>query len=308
MGTIFDIYCMLLMHLEKDTCATLLTLHLLDSQSLLETFSIYLTQRSKTLHAFLAKHQDSLGSMASHHANSNGSQTNGRSPEYNFKIRSPKRRIREVRQSTEVALDTVSRTLRTAREVFQNTPPSRHSMISGVLEYIQSDTSNNSTTITLSLPAELLLTTQTLLTALPSSTHFLLLPPNLRSYKPFVDLSSSTSSMSQERFTQKLDEWFRQALDKLQAAVESWFSELESVQEVWSVRSWIRKWVATTSKLEAHEQIHLKNLLDDMSRQRIVVIWKAVLADTAQNFENKLESSMSDLVNGLDANAIGANI
>jgi hypothetical protein len=299
---------MLLTHLEKDTCATLLTLHLLDSQSLLETFSIYLTQRSKTLHTFLGKHPDSSGSMASHHASPNGPQANGRPPEYNVKVRSPKRRIREVRQSTEVALDTISRTLRTAREVFQNTPPSRHSMISGVLEYIQSDTSNNAAATAHALPAELLLTTQTLLTALPSSTHFLLLPPNLRSYKPFVDLSSSTSSMPQERFTQKLNEWFRQALDKLHATVESWFSELESVQEVWSVRSWIRKWVATTSRLEAHEQIHLKNLLDDMSRQRMVVIWKAVLADAAQNFQSKLESCMSDLVNGSDANAIGANI
>jgi len=114
--------------------------------------------------------------------------------------------------------------------------------------------------------------------------------------------------MPQERFTQKLDEWFKQALDKLQATVESWFSELESVQEVWSVRSWIRKWVATTSRLEAHEQIHLKNLLDDMSRQRMVVIWKAVLADAAQNFQNKLESSLSDPVNGSDINTIGANI
>ena len=294
---------MLLTHAAKDSCAILLTLHLLDSRSLMETFSVFLAQRSKTLHIFLGKHPESVGRTDSHHTSPSDPQTNGHPPEYNAKVKSPKRRIREVRQSAEVALDTISRTLKTARDIFQNTAPSRHSMISGVLEYIQSDTSNN-TAVVHELPAELLLTTQTLLTTLPSSTHFLLLPPNLRSYKPFVDLSSSSSSIPQERFGSKLEEWFGQALKKLEATMKNWFSELESVQEVWNVRWWIRKWVATTSKLEAHEQIYLKNLVDGVSKHRMVVIWKAILADAATNFQTKMESSMS-LMDGSDANAIG---
>jgi len=170
------------------------------------------------------------------------------------------------------------------------------------LEYIQSDIPND-TSATHTLPAELLLTTQTLLTALPSSTHFLLLPPNLRSYKPYVDLSSSSASMPQDRFVQKLDEWFRQASKKLQGTVQSWFCTLESVQEVWSTRSWIRKWVATMSRLEQHEQTYLKSLLDDLSRQRMVVIWKVVLADAASDFQDKLESSVSDLMESSNAKA-----
>ena len=204
----------------------------------------------------------------------------------------------------EVALDTISRTLKTARDIFQNSSPSRGSMIIAVLEYIQSDIPND-TSATHALPAELLLTTQTLLTALPSSTHFLLLPPNLRSYKPFIDLTSSSTSMPQEHFVQVLDGWFRQSSKKLQGTVESWFSELESVQEVWSIRSWIRKWVATTSRLEQHEQVYLKILLDDLSRQRMVVIWKAILADAANDFQDKLESSISDLIESSDAKVAG---
>jgi hypothetical protein len=111
--------------------------------------------------------------------------------------------------------------------------------------------------------------------------------------------------MPQDRFVQKLDDWFRQATNKLQGTVESWFGGLESVQEVWSVRSWIRKWVATISKLEQHEQTHLKILLDDLSRQRMVVIWKAVLAEAANDFQDKLKSSISHLMEGPDVNAIG---
>jgi hypothetical protein len=67
----------------------------------------------------------------------------------------------------------------------------------------------------------------------------------------------------------------------------------------------MRKWVATTSKLEAHEQQHLKSLLDELSRQRMVVIWKAVLAGAANDFQTKLDSSMSDLMKVSDVNAIG---
>lgn len=172
-------------------------------------------------------------------------------------------------------------------------------MIIGVLEYIQSDTPNI-TAATHALPAELLLTTQTLLTALPSSTHFLLLPPNIRSYKPYIDLSSSSTSVPQDGFVQKLDEWFKQASKMLQETVKIWFGKLESVQEVWSIRSWIRKWVATTSRLEQYEEAHLKILLDDLSRQRMVVIWKAVLTDAAIEFQVKLEASISNLMEGSD--------
>jgi len=111
--------------------------------------------------------------------------------------------------------------------------------------------------------------------------------------------------MPQEHFVQVLDGWFRQSSKKLQGTVESWFSELESVQEVWSIRSWIRKWVATTSRLEQHEQVYLKILLDDLSRQRMVMIWKAILADAANDFQDKLESSISDLIESSDAKVAG---
>lgn len=287
----------------QDTCATLLTLYLLDSRSVTETLSVLLAQRSKIFYTALGNHPETLSPAELHHVDSNNP-ANGHLPDLKGGAKSPKRRIREVRQSTEVALDIISRTIKAAREIFGTVPPSHHSMITGVLEYIQSDTPHS--TAESALPTELLLTTQTLLTALPSSTHFLLLPPDLRSYKPYVDLSTSSSSLPPQRFAQLLDEWFQQASKKLQHVMETWFSDLESVQEVWSVRMGIRKWVVTTSKLEAHEQTHLKVLLDDLSRQRMVAIWQAVLAAAANEFQHKLVSSLSKLVKGSDANAIGA--
>ncbi len=59
------------------------------------------------------------------------------------------------------------------------------------------------------LPAELQLTTQALLMTLPSSTHFMLLPQNLKSYKPYVDLDSSSSRVPPSHLIQKVDDWFK---------------------------------------------------------------------------------------------------
>lgn len=75
--------------------------------------------------------------------------------------------------------------------------------------------------------------------------------------------------------------------------------------EVWSVRTWIRTWVATASRLEELEQNHINQILDDASRQRIVSIWKLVLEDAANEFRDKIGSSVSDLLKESGSNAGG---
>lgn len=264
-----------------------------------------LSQRTKAFHALLDKPPSTSQPNSPKHTDTNIIAVNGHPSKSTGHYKSPKRRIREVRHATEVALDTISRTLKTARDIFQATPPSRHSMAIGVLEYIQSDSPSKSTAAH-TLPPELMLTTQTLLTTLPSSAHFLLLPANLRSYKPYVDLNSPSSSMPHELFIKTLDEWFKRTSEKLQDSLETWFSGLESAKEVWRLRSWIRKWVTSASRLDSHEQQHFKKLFDESSRRRMIVIWKSALAEAEKNFRNKLDSSLSDLMEGSGANAIGS--
>jgi hypothetical protein len=213
--------------------------------------------------------------------------------------------VREVRQAIQSALDVIARTVKTARNIFQEDTSNRHSLIGRVLEYIQSDSHTSAATAN-DLPAELRLTTPTLLTTLPSSTHFLLLPPNLKSYKPYVDLNSTSSFVSQDFLVQKLDEWFRKSTDNLQNAIERWIADLQSVKEVWSVRSSVRKWIASASGLGDHETFYAKTFFDKACCQQVLAIWKLALARAEKAFREQLESTTSTLAEGQHTKLAGA--
>jgi hypothetical protein len=274
--------------LFQDTCAILLTLHLLDSRPLMDTLSVFLSQRSKTLHTLL-----SWSPSGSLHVTSSGHLSNGHPPETTQYQGSSRRTfLRELRNSTQAALDSISRTITTARNIFQanHADPS---LIGGVLQHIQSDALTPSAPDR-SLSSELQLTTQTLLTTLPSSAHFLLLPPNLRSYKPYVDLTSSSSAVPQPQLAEKLDDWFQRSTKSFQDSLERWFSDLQSVKEVWGVRSSIRKWIHSTSELGNEEHNHVRLIFDSVCRQRVTGIWKADISKTEALFRERLHSLLSD--------------
>jgi hypothetical protein len=186
------------------------------------------------------------------------------------------------------ALDSISLTVRAARTIYEG--DDQPSLIRRILEYIQS----GSSTYSKQLPPELCLTTQTLLTTLPSSTHFLLLPADLRTYKPYVDLSSSSSLVPHSQVTQKVDEWFRQSSSSLHTAIDQWFFNLGSVKEIWAVRASTKKRISH-SGLKQEETSHLMNILDETCRRRIIRIWKLKLESTLKCFEDDLDSRILSL-------------
>ncbi|KAJ7446473.1 Vps51/Vps67 domain-containing protein [Mycena galericulata] len=271
----------------EDACAALLTLHLLDSRPLTETLSVFLNQRSKTLLAMLSRTAEtnpplpaSLSRRANGHISDKG-------PSSTRKVS-----VREVKEATQTALDAMVKTLTTSRSVFEETE-SKPSMIGTVLEYIQSDSPGPEPN-SKSLPSELQLTTQSLLATLPSHTHFLLLPPSLRSYKPYVDLTSSSSLIEQTHFSRVLYEWFRTSNQTLQVAASKWFADLHTVAEVWTLRASIRQWIVeSTLKLEEMET--LKSIFDGAAQQRVLNIWKLALSDAEDAFQLQLAAATTSL-------------
>ncbi|KAJ7631145.1 hypothetical protein FB45DRAFT_917631 [Roridomyces roridus] len=264
----------------EDACAALLTLHLLDSRPLTETLSVFLNQRSKSLLGMLSEGSPTsplLFGSISRHGNGHVVEKNSR-----------KASVREVKEATQTALDAMVRTLTTSRVVFEQTD-SMPSMIGAVLESIQSESSSP-----ISLPSELQLTTQTLLSTLPSSTHFLLLPPSLRSYKPYVDLTSSSSLMEQTHLGRVLDQWFQTTNQTLQIAASKWFSDLQTAAEVWSLRSSIRQWI-DQSTLKQREMETLNKIFDDAAQQRVLNIWKLALSDAEDAFQLQLAAATKSL-------------
>lgn len=266
---------------RQETCAALVTLHLLDSRPLGDTLALLLAQRSKALQATLAWKPSAF---------SNGQDTNGFASVQNqtFGASSALHNtaIREVKEMTLKALNCISQTIYTVWDIFRN-DGSVHSLMERVLGAIQSDAQD----IHDALPEELSLSTANLLLSLTSSSHFLLLPNSLRSYKPYVDLTSSASSIPQAHFSQKLDEWFNHSCEFLQISLERWFICLHSVKEMWQVRFSIRRWIAA-ARLKQEEKTSLMYILDDLTHKQVIAIWKSSLSEARINFQTELESSI----------------
>lgn len=203
--------------------------------------------------------------------------------------RSRKIIVREVRQKLKAVLEILSRTVETARAIFIG--DTSHPLMSAVLEHIQAD----SPQAAFDLSPELRLTSSTLLSTLPSSNHFLLLPSNVRLYKPYVDSGSLSTAETTKQLAFKLNEWFQKSLRQVQQALESWFADLTSVREVWKLRKWASAWISSTEALLAEEKALLYSSLDDTCRQRATSVWKSALASIAADFREQLQKSLRSL-------------
>nr|AEN14428.1 conserved hypothetical protein [Lentinula edodes] len=244
---------------SQTTCATLLTLHLLDSRPLSETLTALLDQRSKSLNTIFSKNPTPRGS------------------------------IREIKKCILSALQAISQTIQTSRDVFQSRD-AQLSLIRATLKFIQTDCVPSS-----GLPVELQLTTQSLLSNLPSSSHFSALPQNLTSYKPHVDVYSQFSSLPPAHLDNKVSEWFQRSTNALRISCQTWLSDTNSVKVVWSIRNSVRMWLQSSSTLESSETEHLNSLFDDVCREYIAEIWRIRLSNAETAFRDQLTFAVTSI-------------
>ena len=261
-------------------------MHLLDSRPLNETLTALLSQRSKTLQSILAWNADGgvpINSNLSHKSNGNATE---RKSEAVTSVP-----VREMTQIVKKALNVISQSVCTARSIFLH-EASDASLIGRVLESIQTDSSKLDESSP-RLPDELYLSTESLLANLTSSANFQLLPPAIRSYKPFVDLNSSSTLLAQPQFFQKVQTWFQQSSNLWQTCAGGWLTGLQTVKEVWTLRSSIRRWIMA-SGLKEEEIVHLLSTTDSLCHDRIVRIWTQALRGAEALFKTRLNSYVSE--------------
>lgn len=271
----------------EDTCAILVTLHLLDSRPLNETLATLLLQRSKTLQSTLTWNSDGetpINNKLSH--NSNGNATERKSQAAVTSVP-----VREMTQIVKKALNIISQSVCTARSIFRH-EASEPSLIGRVLESIQTDSSKPDGS-SQKLPDELYLSTESLLASLTSSANFQLLPFTIRSYKPYVDLNSSSAALAQPQFSQKVQTWFQQSSNLWQSCAGSWLTGLQTVKEVWTLRSSIRRWIMAFG-LKEEEKNHLLSITDSLCHERIVRIWTQALTGAEALFKSRLNLYVSE--------------
>ncbi|KAG0707485.1 hypothetical protein DFH29DRAFT_979807 [Suillus ampliporus] len=200
----------------------------------------------------------------------------------------PKDRLREVKSSLLIAVEVISRTVNCARDVFQSQGPTQPALAVRALEQMHTESPAVSEPET-TLPSELALSTQAILSGLPSSSYFVLLPAGIRSYKPYIELSSASSSVPGHFMEDKLRTWFDQSCSTLRDALDRWLLELNSVKIVWNVRSSLRKWLLK-SGLAIAEQTALDTLFEEAVRKRITAIWTDTIYQAKELFLKALSS------------------
>ncbi|OJA19557.1 hypothetical protein AZE42_01458 [Rhizopogon vesiculosus] len=275
----------------EDTCGTILTLHFLESKPLTDILTMYLSERTRTMHTLVSK-RPSIVTVATPNGNPT-TQTNGHPPGTSkpaqSTVMSPKDRLREVKSSLLIVVEVISKTVNSARDVFQSQKSAQPALAVRVLEQMHAE----SPTISEPVPPELALNAQTILSGLPSSSYFTLLPTSITSYKPYVELSSASSSVPGNFLEDKLRTWFDQSCSTLRDALDRWLLELDSVKSVWTVRSSLRKWLLDSGLVKA-EQITLHNLLEEAVRNRITAIWTNTIYHTKELFLKALTSLTPD--------------
>ena len=255
------------------------TLHLLDSRPLAETLSTLLSQRSKAVQSIL--------SWKTRRRNSDLTKTT-LANEYSPSV-SESLSLREVTQNMKKVFNTIAQTLIAAKVVFQD-EPSKPSLILRVLRSMQDESDVHS--LAHRLPDELQVTTRSLLTQLTSSANFQLLPANLRSYKPYIDLNSSSTYLPPVELDRRLQEWFQSSCDQWQNSASQWLQGLQSLKEVWALRNSMRRFMAS-SDVKAEQLSFIYSQNDSLYHDRIIEIWQRVLSDAEAKFRKTLNDQLS---------------
>lgn len=196
---------------------------------------------------------------------------------------------KDVRQSVEASLDIITRSANAARTIFQEDEKTGRPLMKNVLENIQPNVDPAGLN---SLPPDLRLSTHLLLSSLPSSSHFLLLPQTIKSYKPYVDLTSTSSTVLPSVLSKRLEDWFQKSCTEFAQALQTWFSKVAGMKEMWKLRDWIRKWLFDAHGLLESEKSYLHRIVDDACRQQLTSIWTDALRTAKSGFEKELKAAI----------------
>lgn len=210
--------------------------------------------------------------------------------------------LRETKQKSEALLDAISRTVSTARAMFADDGSATSCLMKQALQFFQAPSEDPG-----SLPQELRLTTQTLLTTLPSSNHLLLLPQSVRTYKPYVDGASVMAPTLQSQLREKLEGWFNKMIEDVRGAFADWFASLETVKEVWDVRDSLLTWLKGTQGLNSSERRGVESIINTASQTQATSVWKGTLEVLETSFQDAVVSATKALEQKLTDHFYGAS-
>lgn len=247
---------------------SLLSLHLLDSVPLPDTLNMLLKQRLRSL---------TTPVPGLHGVEKNTKIPNGKPAEKNRR-----KTILNTWEVSQRAIRVVVWTLSACRRIYGRTG-GELSMIEQALLFVHDESKATS------LPPSLRFNTSSLISSLPSFTHFQYLPSNVQAYKPYVDVNSPASTIPQGLLAEKLKSWFKESSTSLKSIINSSLEELDSVQDVWELRTLSLDLLKVSDGLVDNEFSALRKLIEGACYTRAQIIWKAALHSLEEIFHNTVQ-------------------
>ncbi|KZS93449.1 hypothetical protein SISNIDRAFT_485695 [Sistotremastrum niveocremeum HHB9708] len=253
-------------------CAAVVTLHLLDKQTVTEILGIFTSQRTKSLQVFLQPQAESVPLQP------NGSAKGKPNSSRKGAVKGVYARINQVRS---ILFSTAA----VGRAAFGSDACSCPGLVPAALKDIQLGSRATGHRIP---------DTDSILALLPSSTNLLMLPDTIRAYKPYIDADSPPSVVSPQTVDSQLKTWVSNSLRTLEPVVKTLFGDLESIKEVWTVRDRVRLSLPQQNILD-DEVWSWESLVDAHAKLRTAAIWKESLQQLLTNFRAAIEGILKEV-------------
>lgn len=264
------------MTFSQETLDAIISLVLLDSLSLGDTLSIYLSQRGKAVQTFFSS-SHLYSKRLNHSKTFSGSQGVDKGRDIEATV-DGKRKHRDARQALYHAIDLLSDTIHTARTIYAR-ESSGLSLIEARLTRMQTE-------------GNVELSTERVLSGLPSASLLALyLPPSIKSYTPYINSSATSFQLPDSFLSAQLGKWFHHNVDGLAMKIKEWIEPLDTAAEVDRVRSTSAK-TSLLQSLRKDEESYLVACIDQECGRRIIELWKDAFITLSREFEASLSNAV----------------
>jgi hypothetical protein len=249
-----------------------ISLFLLDSMSLSDTLGVLLSQRTKSVQAFFSSDKQD--------GNSAKGQKQGLLEANGLESKRGRRKvIREVKRALCEAIDLLVGTMHTIRLIY-SPEVSKPSSVESLLIEIQTDGQDS------------IISTSKVLGKLPSASLLdLYLPLSIKSYVPYIDTTGTSTHLTGDTVSLKLEKWFESNLNTLGGKLEHWVDAISNARDVDDVRSAALA-APSFHQLSAIEQAMTTACVESVCSKRIVEIWRLAFQSLREEFAVSLSKSL----------------
>ncbi|KAJ9096589.1 hypothetical protein QFC19_007121 [Naganishia cerealis] len=166
---------------------------------------------------------------------------------------------------------------------------------------------------TASIPSPYI-STSSMLKTLPSSQMLLTyLPDTVQMFTPFISSDARSREEKHEQITNKLDTWVSDTLQELAPRIEIWMGRLDSIADIWKVRSQLLRLLDDilpneSIALSAEQVDRIRKATQAAFETRTKALWRLLLDELVKTTTSGLEDSLEKIKSHDDSSITGYDL